>query len=362
MTGGGIFGGSNKQTTTSSSEPWEGAQPTLKNSLRMANTVAGNDNLWEPYTGSTVVPWSPDSMQAMTNIANNARANMDNRGASGGYNYVLNNGGLTADQSAGLRYQRSIADAGGYNDAMRSAQTGFQNLANAGGLNATQKAAIANTTNLANSQYAITPELQAVLDQTGAQAADQVNLGASAAGRYGSGLHQGSVAKNVGDVTSRAILSDYQNFQARRDAANNNLFQMGQTGQGNVMSALGNIGNIGQTGISNLSGAANSIANLGQQGLNNIGTAYTGLNAPAQDLMTVGAMNEDLATRQMNDKLRIFNESQNLPKQRAEWLNAIGSGAGSLGGTSRQTQPGTNPFLSALGYGASGLGLLGGFM
>jgi hypothetical protein len=63
----------------------------------------------------------------------------------------------------------------------------------------------------------------------------------------------------------------------------------------------------------------------------------------------------------MNDKLRIFNETQSKPWENLARLNGIASGAGSLGGTTTQSQPGQNPFLTALGYGASGAGLLGSF-
>lgn len=279
------FGGGSKQTTQSTSEPWAGAQPALNTALTDAQSLYSRGIGAQPYTGSTVVPWSGQTQQAMGAIQGNASANMNGQGLSGQY----------------------------------------QNVINSGGFNDSQMAALNNTRNLANSTYSVSPELQAVLDQNGAKMGDAVNLSASGAGRYGSGSHQGVLASSIGDMRNNAILSDYQNFQGRKDAANSNLFGMGQ------------------------------------QGFGNLGTAYTGMNAPTQDLMSVGAMNEDLATRQKNDELRIFNEQQNLPWESVSRLNAIASGAGSLGGTTRQTQPGQNPFLSALGYGASGLGLLGGF-
>jgi hypothetical protein len=84
------------------------------------------------------------------------------------------------------------------------------------------------------------------------------------------------------------------------------------------------------------------------------------MQAPAQSLMQVGAMNEDLATRQVNDKLRIFNEQQNKPWENLARMNAIASGAGQLGSTQTTSQPGANPFLQTLGYGLTGAGLLGG--
>jgi hypothetical protein len=70
-------------------------------------------------------------------------------------------------------------------------------------------------------------------------------------------------------------------------------------------------------------------------------------------------MYEDLAGRTMADQLRIFEETQNAPREAVEWLSAIGSGAGRLGGQTRSVQPGTNPFVEALGYGLGGNNLLG---
>lgn len=277
--------GGSKQTTTQSSAPWEGAQPALRQSVNTAQNLYNNGIGSEVYTGSTVVPWSSQTQQAMGNIQNNASANTGGSGLSGQYQSAINNGGYNAAQQDALR----------------------------------------NTQSLANSTYSVSPELQKVLDAQASKVGDTVNLNASAAGRYGSGSNQSLLAKNIGDLTNSTIFNDYTNWQGRRDAANSNLF------------------------------------NMGQQGFNNLGAAYTGLNAPNQDLMNVGAMSEDLATRYKNDELRIFNDQQNKPWEQLGRLNAIASGAGSMGGTQTTSQPGQNPFLTAAGYGLSGLGLLGGF-
>jgi hypothetical protein len=101
---------------------------------------------------------------------------------------------------------------------------------------------------------------------------------------------------------------------------------------------------------------------MGGTGFGQLGAAYTGMQAPANSLMQIGSMNEDLATRQMNDKLRIFNEKENKPWDLLGRLNAISSGAGQMGSTSTQSQPGQNPFATALGYGVGGAGLLGSFL
>lgn len=280
-------GGDNKTTTTTNSAPWSAAQPALKLGLNQAQKLFKADPTGQKnvYGGSTVVPWSWQTQQGMDLVQNNARANMGNRGTTAQYQDIINQGG--------------------FNDA--------------------QRAALGNTQATANSAFDINsnPAFQDVLRQAQTGARDAVNMSAGGAGRYGGAIHQGNLASEVGDLTSRMVGSEYQNWQNRKDAANANLFNMGQTGIGNL------------------------------------GTAYSGLNAPAQDLFQVGAMKEDLATRQMNDKLRIFNEKNQAPWDQIGRLNAIGSGAGQMGGTQTQSQPGQNPFLTALGYGATGAGLLG---
>lgn len=278
--------GSSKQTTTTNSAPWSGAQPALKTALSAAQNLYSNGTGAQVYNDSTVVPWDQKTIQGQNIITNAANANSNGQGASGQY----------------------------------------QNIINSGGYNSAQQAALNNTQNLANSNWSVSPELQKVLDQSNQDALNNVSLSNSAAGRYGSGSGNVAIANAVNKNTNNLLYSDLNNFQTRKDAANSNLFNMGQTGVGNL------------------------------------GTAYSGLQTPALDLMKVGAQNEDLATRQLNDKLRIFNDQQNKPWENVSRLNAIASGAGQLGGTQTTSQPGVNPFLQSLGYATTGLGLLGGLL
>lgn len=312
---------SGKQTTTASSEPWKDAQPALKTGIATATNLLNSGVGSKVYTGSTVTPWSTQTMAGMGAMENTARANMGGRGLSGQYQNVINNGG--------------------YNNDMRTAASGFRSMASGNGLNSAQNAALANTQRVANSNFDVNanPAFQQVLQQAQRGATDAVSNSAAAAGRYGSGVHQGNLAREVGDLTSRMVGNEYNNWQNRRDAANQSMFGMGQQGQ------------------SNLASARASLAGLGQQAFGNLGSAYQGMNAPVQDLMKVGSMNEDLARRVMNDRLRIFDSANNAPWEQLARFNAIASGAGQLGGTETQTQPGQNPFLSAAG----GLGLLGSF-
>lgn len=271
--------GSSKTTTTQNSAPWSGAQPALSTALTGAQDLYKNGTGSQVYTDSTVVPWDAQTQKGMGIITNTANANSGGNGLSGQYQGIIDSGGYNADQLNALNNIKSVA----------------------------------------NGSFDINsdPGFQQVIDQ----AKNSVNASASGAGRYGSGIHQQTLANTIGDLGAR----QYQDFLNRKDTANSNLFNMGQTGIGNLS------------------------------------TAYTGLQAPASSLMQVGAMNEDLATRQMNDKLRIFNEQQSKPWEQISRLNAIASGAGQLGGTQTTSQPGQNPFLSALGYGATGAGILGSF-
>lgn len=280
--------GSKNTTTTTNNAPWSAAQPALQKGLSGALAAYNKDptGAKSVYTGSTVTPWSANTQAGMGQIREAANANSGGAGLSGQYQDVIDNGGFSAPQMDAVNNTRAIANSS------------FDVNAN--------------------------PAFQEVLRQAQDSARDSVNMSAGGAGRYGSGVHQGTLGSTIGDLTSRMVGNEYTNWQNRRDAANTNLF------------------------------------NMGNSGFQNLGAAYDGLKLPATDLMQIGAMDEDLATRMKNDELRIFNEKNNAPWAQLGKLNAIASGAGQLGGTTTQTQPGQNPFLSALGYGTTGLGLLGG--
>jgi len=283
-------GGSSKQQTTqtTNSAPWSASQPYLADTMRSAANLVGNGVGAGVYTDSTVVPWSQSTMTGKNAMEGGALANLNGNGLSGQAQGIIDNGGFTADQS-------------GVMDRLRTQATGsFDVNAN--------------------------PAFQDVLRQSTESATNSVNAATSGAGRYGSGTHQGVLGQTVGDLTSRMVGDEYKNWQSRQDAANQNLFSMGQQGQ------------------------------------SNLGSAYGLLQQPAETMMKTGAMDEDLATRQMNDRLRIFNEQQNKPWEQLSRANAIYSGIGGMGGTTTQAQPSNNPWLTAAGYGLTGAGLLGGFM
>lgn len=271
-------------------------------------------------TSSNSEPWKAAQPALKQGIG--AAQNLYNSGVGA---QVYNDSTVVPWDAKTIQGQNAITNTANANIGGKGLSGQLQGVINNGGYNAGQLNALNNTQNLANSSWSVSPELQKVIDQSNADANTNVSLANSAGGRYGSGLGNSAVADAVSKNTNNLLYSDLNNFRTRQDAANSNLFNMGSTGFGQL------------------------------------GQAYSGMSAPAQDLMKIGGMNEDLATRQMNDKLRIFNEQQNKPWENLSRLQAIASGAGQLGGSQTQSQPGQNPFLSALGYGATGAGLLGSF-
>jgi hypothetical protein len=282
-------GGSTKTTQNTNSEPWPAAQPVLKQGLNDAQGIYNNGQSFQPYMGSTVVPFSEQTQQGI-------RGTLDRASSS---------------QNALDRNFNRI-DANAQNN----------------GLNATQQGVEQRLTDMARNPFNVNdnPAFQNVLKQATDSAGQAVDMGASAYGRYGSGIHQGNVAREVGNVAGNLTNNEYNDWKNRRDAANASLFNIGQQQQNNILS--------------------NSDA---------LATAYGYQQQPNRDLMNVGSMYEDLAGRTLNDKLRIWQGQQDAPKNALQWLQAIGSGAGSLGGTGSTTAqgPSASPFGQVLG------GLLG---
>ena len=197
---------------------------------------------------------------------------------------------------------QDILGAGGYNPAQ---QESMQYLSGAG----------TNPFDLSGNQA-----YQGYKNNQLDQIQNRVNAGASAYGRVGSGDNTGRLVRELSNAGNQMDLQQ----MGRLDSLNSQRF------------------------------------NAGQQGISNLGAAYDLQNQPVTDLMNVGSMNEDLYGRNLNDQLRIQQETQNQPMNTLQWLNSMAGGTGSLGTqTSTAQVPGQNPFLSALGYGATGLGALG---
>jgi len=279
------MGGSNTQKTQATNAPWAPAQPALQTGLNDAMALYKSGSAFKPYMGSTVVPNSVQTQNAL---------------------------GLQENYARGLTPYFENA----FNHVAANVQKG--------GLNETQQGVVNRLTGQATGAFNPNdnPGFQSVLKQATDSAGQAVDMGASAAGRYGSGIHQGNVAREVGNVAGQLTSNEYNDYKNRRDAANSSLFNAGQQQQNNI--------------------------NANTDALSN---AYNNLLTPSRTLMDVGSNYEDLAGRTLNDQLRIWQGQQSAPKNALEWLAAIGSGAGSLGGTQNTTAqgPSSSPFGQALG-------------
>lgn len=254
---------------------------------------------------------------------------------------TLSNDTLTAYQSGALAPVNTMSTVVPYADqsttafnAMESNATAnmngsglsgpAQSILNNGGYNAAQQSSMDYLNGIGTNPYDLSNNeaYQAYRSNTLDDVQNRVNAGASAAGRLGSGDNTGRL---VSELTNAGNTLDMNQF-SRMDALNSER------------------------------------ASLGQQGISNLSTAYDLQNLPIQDLQTVGSAYEDLYGRQLNDELRIAQEQQNAPLTSLQNLAALASGSGQFGTTTSTAQvPGQNPLLTGLGYGLTGLGLLGGF-
>lgn len=263
--------------TQTTSQPWGPQANLFRGAIKDAQSLYSNPQ--KPF--SMVVPFSKQTRSGFNDIMGAANANSGPNGLSGNLQGIINNGG--------------------FNDQQLGALSNWQNTANS------------------SYDFNANPGSQGVLDAILRDTRNNVNLNAASAGRYGSGLHQGRLAQDIGDQSSQFRMNDYNSWLGRRDAANSNLFNAVQAGQGNMLSA------------------------------------FQGLQAPAQAKIGVGSSYEDLMRRQLDDRARV----QNLPWENLQKLLAVGSGTGNYG-TSTATAPGPSPFLQGLGLaGTAGSFLFG---
>ena len=274
-----MSGSSNTTTQTATNEPYKAAKPLLDKGMGDALSLYKDGGLVHPNTQNTVVPYAQQTTQGMNAIQQNATDAM----APGGF----------TDQ--------------------------FKDIVGNGGYNGQQMDAVNNTRDLANSSYDINanPGFADVLRQAQEGSMYGSNAAAAGMGRYGSGTHQGVQQRELGNLTSRMVNDDYNRFLGRKDAAQGQLFGMGQTG------------------------------------MDNMNPAYESMSAPAQSLMGVGSMYEDLMGRTMNDQLRITQEQQNAPLANIQALLAAANGAGNYG-TQQSTAQGPSNTMSNIAGGLLG--------
>lgn len=316
-----MSGGSKTQTQTTTQQPYAAAKPLLDQGMGDALKQYQNGGLVKPNTMSTVVPYANQTMQGMNAIQSGAQANMGGQGLSGQYQNVINSGGYTGAQ------QQAMGNLNPFASGQNNTSSAQANLSG-----------VAAGNNLGGGNPYFEQALQTASDKT----MDSVNRQAAGMGRYGSGAHSGVAAREIGNLQTQARANQHNQERNYQMQANQMLDAARSDNLNRQMGAIGQQFNAGQTALGNL------------------GTAYQGSMAPADALMGVGGMYEDLMGRQMNDRLRIANEQQNLPLANIQALLAAGSGAGGYGTGTTTAQMPNNTASNIAGGLLGGASLLGG--
>ncbi len=191
------MGGSTKPTTASSSEPWAASQPILKQGLNDAQGLYNSGKAFQPYMGSTVVPYATQTQQGMDNLTYGAYTDQP-----------------AFDQN--FKNVNANAQLGGFNNIQQGVVDRLTGQAT-GAFNPNEN-----------------PGFQNVMKQALDSAGNAVNMNAAAAGRFGSGTHQGVAGKTAGDIAGTLTSNEYNDYKNRRDAANTSLFNAGQQKQQNI--------------------------------------------------------------------------------------------------------------------------------
>lgn len=275
-------------STVTSTQPAAGMSQLMSG----AKGVFDSGNAWAPNTSSMVTPFSVQTKQAMSGMTNTANA------AQPAFNQNFQNiTGLTKD--------------GGLNDLQDQQVSRLNPIANGDFLNGS-------------------PELDNLLSRTSADIGNTGNLMASAAGRYGSDSHAGTIAKNIGDVSSNLRYQDLGAQRSRQMDAIGSLFNAGTQQRGNVAAGTGQLSD-----------------------------AYNAQLSPFNTLSQVGAKNEDLYSRTLADKSRIFSEKQNAQTAPINWLANLLGAAGGGQQVTNTSQP-SNPVAGGVGGALAGYDTFGG--
>lgn len=169
-------GSKNTQQTQTKSDPWEPAQPILKDILGNVSDLGKQNEIFKPVVGDT-------TMQAVA--AAKAQA-------------------AQPSQSAGV-----------YRDLASGAGLGYQT--GAGALRDTASGGMLGAN----------PYLDRALGTATQRAAEQVNSQFSGAGRYGSGAHTGVLADRLGSIETNARVDNYNAERQNQLNAANLLTQQG---------------------------------------------------------------------------------------------------------------------------------------
>ncbi len=292
-------------TNQTGNKPQSYAETNFKKASALATKTADDASAWKPYEGSTVVDQSADTLKGLDMMRNNAQGGV---------------AGLPQAQS----HAAGVVGKGGVDRGL----TGQYGGLSSGVLDDYASGDMLNKGN---------PYLMKALEKGADQVSQRVNESAAGAGRYGSGTHQGVLADSIGSMYSNALANDYQqgvgNMMAARQMQKGNLdSQIGAEMQGDQLAL----------------GAGQGMAGLYQAGM-----------MPAQTYGQIGSAVEGHQGLQLQDTIDKYYANRDIPKNQAEWLNAIAAGSGSFGSKTETAQipvQQQSPWQTAAGIGMMSAG------
>lgn len=310
-----MSGGS--QTQTSSSAPWDKAQPGILAGMNDATKLYQSGIGGQTWMGPTTVAPSQQTDRAWQWGENAAHEGAN--AASGLWNRMQKgwaDGGLT-DRQRGVGdqlFSMTGTPDEGYrqlNDIQRKAYGLTERIAQGGDMSGN-------------------PYAESVLQKSIADASNAARLNASGMGRVGSAAEQSVLTRDIGNLSNDFRYRNFADQQARMDAARADMAGFGN--QANAQSeadwarrqyAMDSLTSLEQLGKNNQAGYAGQMADV------------MGLRQMPMDMLAgIGAQREGVAQNVLDDQLRIFDDLQNKPWEQLARYMGIQSGAGSLGGTS----------------------------
>jgi hypothetical protein len=312
------------QTVYTNSNPPAYVQPYLTEIAAGASDIYKNTTVPQYYQNSTVTPFSSQTTEALGMAEQIARNNQLNPQA---YDYASN-----------------IMQTGGVNPLTSGAIGNMSNIAN--GTN--QITTGANYQNLLNGIQNGNPYFQQALDTQANRTADNVNAQFSQAGRYGSGAHAGTLAREIGNSRNQAMSQQY----------NQDIASQMQGIQGLTSTQGANIANQGNTSQS----IANLYQNAQDYGLRTAlatpGLQMSQYNDAAQ-LANVGSQYEANSQAQLQDQINRWNSEQMSPWNRLNLYSNAVNGVSQGGTSTTLTQLPQQSFGQRIIGGASAGGALG---
>lgn len=329
-----MSGGTQQATQSGSTTvtPWKGVDKLINRG------VEGIGELYESgqmggYTGPTMTPFSRqsmDSFQGMGWLNRIAQPGLNDAYRKTAYGANAHNKDIQHGFGKSFDVARQMAQ-NPLSGEQKQARNFYQDLASGGQLDAEN------------------PYLDDVIQRGQDSALKRINAQASGMGRYGSGVHQGNIARELGGIETNARYQNYDRERGRMDSANAALANLGQQGFQNQSAAMGALSGLSQQGLTNQMNNRQLLPGF-----------YEAMMAPMDRQRAIGQEFENLNQGMINDQIRRYDMPYNNLMKLSSLLG-MAAPYSSTQTTGVTTQPGPSPFMQGLGTIGSIGSLIGGF-